>query len=348
MRSRGATTASPTAATASAPARSSRRSLVALAHGTNDAQKTMGVITLALISAGWQPAGSRDPSRGSSSSCAVAIALGTYMGGWRIIRTLGTGLTDVKPAQGFAAETSTAATILASTHLGFALSTTQVASGSVIGSGLGRRGSKVRWRTAGRIGVGWLLTLPAAGHRRRARSVRRARSASVGIILDTIVARRRHRGHLPAGRVATRSPPQRGERGRRLGPRREDQAQPQAQEEGGAVIDWLAFLLVLVSALARDGRRREHLLARPPPADRVGSHADRHPGGVHRRDRRRHARPRRRPPRRRRPRRRRRARSPTGRSARRSSAPGCASSSSASAAVVGIYLIVPVLHGFLN
>ena len=108
------------------------------------------------------------------------------MGGWRIIKTLGTGLTDVKPAQGFAAETSTAATILASTHLGFALSTTQVASGSVIGSGLGRRGSKVRWSTAGRIGVGWLLTLPAAGIV-GALAAFVASFGVVGIILDTIV-----------------------------------------------------------------------------------------------------------------------------------------------------------------
>jgi len=136
-------------------------SLVALAHGTNDAQKTMGVITLVLISAGLQAQGT-DPQFWVILACAVAIAAGTYTGGWRIIRTLGTGLTDIKPAQGFAAETSTAATILASTHLGFALSTTQVASGSVIGSGLGRRGSSVRWGTAGRIGTGWLMTLPSA------------------------------------------------------------------------------------------------------------------------------------------------------------------------------------------
>jgi inorganic phosphate transporter, PiT family len=137
-------------------------SLVALAHGTNDAQKTMGIITLTLVAAGLQESGD-EVQTWVIVTCAIAIALGTYMGGWRIIKTLGTGLTDVKPAQGFAAETSTAATILASTHLGFALSTTQVASGSVIGSGLGRRGSKVRWRTAGRIGIGWLLTLPGAG-----------------------------------------------------------------------------------------------------------------------------------------------------------------------------------------
>lgn len=138
-------------------------SLVALAHGTNDAQKTMGVITLALVMAGWQDAAHADPQLWVIFACAFTIALGTYVGGWRIIRTLGKGLTEVKPAQGFSAETSTAATILASSALGFALSTTQVASGSVIGSGLGRRGSKVRWRTVGRIAIGWLLTLPAAG-----------------------------------------------------------------------------------------------------------------------------------------------------------------------------------------
>jgi PiT family inorganic phosphate transporter len=138
-------------------------SLVALAHGTNDAQKTMGVITLTLIIAGWQSSENPDPQTWVIFACGITIALGTYMGGWRIIRTLGKGLTDVKPAQGFSAESSTAATILASSALGFALSTTQVASGSVIGSGLGRRGSSVRWRTAGRIMVGWLFTLPAAG-----------------------------------------------------------------------------------------------------------------------------------------------------------------------------------------
>lgn len=137
-------------------------SLVALAHGTNDAQKTMGVITLTLVASGLQESGT-GPHFWVIATCALAIALGTYMGGWRIIRTMGSGLTDVKPAQGFAAETSTAAAILASSHLGFALSTTQVASGSVIGSGLGRKGAEVRWGTAGKIAVGWLFTLPAAG-----------------------------------------------------------------------------------------------------------------------------------------------------------------------------------------
>jgi inorganic phosphate transporter, PiT family len=160
-------------------------SLVALAHGTNDAQKTMGVITLTLIAVGAQAAGS-GPEFWVIVVCAVAIALGTYMGGWRIIKTLGTGLTNVKPAQGFAAEASTAATILASSHVGFALSTTQVASGSVIGSGLGRRGSKVRWKTAGRIGIGWLLTLPAAGGV-GALAALVAHLGMVGIIIDAVV-----------------------------------------------------------------------------------------------------------------------------------------------------------------
>ncbi|TFC10783.1 inorganic phosphate transporter [Cryobacterium algoritolerans] len=136
-------------------------SLVALSHGTNDAQKTMGVITLTLIAGGVQSVGS-GPQLWVIVVCALAIAIGTYTGGWRIIRTMGRGLTDVKPAQGFAAETSTAATILASSQLGFALSTTQVASGSVIGSGLGRRGATVRWGMAGQIALGWVLTLPAS------------------------------------------------------------------------------------------------------------------------------------------------------------------------------------------
>jgi PiT family inorganic phosphate transporter len=137
-------------------------SLVSLAHGTNDAQKTMGVITLTLIAGGFQAAGS-GPAFWVIAVCALAIALGTYTGGWRIIRTMGTGLTEIEPGQGFAAEASTAATILASTHLGFALSTTQVSSGSVIGTGIGRKGASVRWNTAGRIAIGWLITIPAAG-----------------------------------------------------------------------------------------------------------------------------------------------------------------------------------------
>ena len=163
-------------------------SLVALAHGTNDAQKTMGVITLTLIIAGVQSPEHADPQLWVILACGITIALGTYMGGWRIIRTLGKGLTDVKPAQGFSAETSTASTILASSALGFALSTTQVASGSVIGSGLGRRGSKVRWRTAGRIMVGWLFTLPAAGAVGGVMALVVAWLGGWGILIDAVFA----------------------------------------------------------------------------------------------------------------------------------------------------------------
>jgi PiT family inorganic phosphate transporter len=163
-------------------------SLVALAHGTNDAQKTMGVITLALITVGWQSAEHHEPQLWVIIACALTIALGTYMGGWRIIRTLGKGLTDVKPAQGFSAETSTAATILASSALGFALSTTQVASGSVIGSGLGRRGSLVRWRTVGRIMVGWVLTLPAAAGVGAAAALVVVWMGWTGVLIDAVLA----------------------------------------------------------------------------------------------------------------------------------------------------------------
>ena len=136
--------------------------LVSLAHGTNDAQKTMGVITLTLITGGVIAPHS-DPPLWVIVSAGSAIALGTYIGGWRIIRTIGRGLTDIQPQQGFAAQTGSAATILASSHLGFALSTTQVCSGAVMGAGLGRTGAVVRWGTAGRMVAAWGLTLPAAG-----------------------------------------------------------------------------------------------------------------------------------------------------------------------------------------
>ncbi|MEU5692871.1 inorganic phosphate transporter [Actinosynnema sp. NPDC020468] len=136
-------------------------SLVSLAHGTNDAQKTMGVITLTLITAGSLPAGSRPPLW-VVLGAGLAIALGTYLGGWRIIRTMGKGITDIESPQGFAAETSAAAVILTSSQLGFALSTTHVCSGGVIGAGVGKRLAEVRWTVAGRMVVAWLLTLPAA------------------------------------------------------------------------------------------------------------------------------------------------------------------------------------------
>lgn len=136
-------------------------SLVSLAHGTNDAQKTMGIITLTLISAGALPAGSPPPAW-VIVSAALALALGTYLGGWRITFTLGKGLTDIEGPQGFAAQSTSAVVILTSSHFGFPLSTTHVCSGGVLGSGLGRQGAPVRWRLAGRMVLAWLFTLPAA------------------------------------------------------------------------------------------------------------------------------------------------------------------------------------------
>jgi PiT family inorganic phosphate transporter len=137
-------------------------SLVALAHGTNDAQKTMGVIVLALVAAGRL-----GPDAGVpvwvKIVCAAAIAAGTFSGGWRVIRTLGTRVTDLEPSQGFSAETASSVTILSSSYFGYPLSTTQVIAGGITGTGLGRSGSVVHWDVVGRMVVAWGLTLPAAG-----------------------------------------------------------------------------------------------------------------------------------------------------------------------------------------
>jgi PiT family inorganic phosphate transporter len=136
-------------------------SMVALAHGTNDAQKTMGIITLTLITAGVLAPNSGPPFWVILSS-GLAIALGTYAGGWRIIRTLGKRISEIHTMQGFAAETSAATVILVSSHLGFPLSTTQVATGAIFGAGAGRRLAAVHWGVAGQMVLAWLLTMPAA------------------------------------------------------------------------------------------------------------------------------------------------------------------------------------------
>jgi len=137
-------------------------SLISLAHGTNDAQKTMGVITLALIASGHWTSPDSIPFW-VKAVCAIAIASGTYLGGWRIIRTLGKGLVEIVPPQGMAADSASASVILVSSHLGFALSTTHVATGSILGSGVGKPGATVRWRVAGRMVTAWVITLPSAG-----------------------------------------------------------------------------------------------------------------------------------------------------------------------------------------
>jgi inorganic phosphate transporter, PiT family len=135
--------------------------MVSLAHGTNDAQKTMGVITLALIVNHTVPSGSSAPFW-VILSCGLAISLGTYMGGWRVIRTLGKGLVEIESPQGMAAESASAAVILLSSHFGYSLSTTHVATGSIIGTGLGKKGAEVRWNVAGRMATAWVFTLPSA------------------------------------------------------------------------------------------------------------------------------------------------------------------------------------------
>jgi PiT family inorganic phosphate transporter len=161
-------------------------SLVSLAHGTGDAQKTMGVITLVLITSGSLAHGSRPPLW-VILAAGLAIAAGTYLGGWRIIRTMGKGLAEIESPQGFSAETSSTAVLLASSHLGFPLSTTQVCSGSILGAGLGKRLAEVRWTVAGRMAVAWLLTLPAAAIV-GALAGRVADSGNLGVVIIAILA----------------------------------------------------------------------------------------------------------------------------------------------------------------
>jgi PiT family inorganic phosphate transporter len=136
-------------------------SLFSLSHGTNDAQKTMGIIFLALVANGNLSANDSVPTW-VVISAATAIALGTYVGGWRIIRTMGSRIIKMDPPQGFAAQAAGAAAIMSASHAGFPLSTTHVISGAIMGAGAGKRVSAVRWGVAGNIAVAWVLTLPAS------------------------------------------------------------------------------------------------------------------------------------------------------------------------------------------
>jgi len=151
---------------------------VAFTHGTNDAQKTMGIISLALISTGHLNADTFDVPTWVIVSSATAMALGTYAGGWRIIRTMGTRIAKLEPPQGFAAQSACAGILWTTAHLGFPVSTTQTISGSVMGAGASRRFSAVRWGIAGNIVIAWIFTLPTA--------------ALVGALMEAITT-------LPAG-----------------------------------------------------------------------------------------------------------------------------------------------------
>jgi PiT family inorganic phosphate transporter len=161
--------------------------MVSLAHGTNDAQKTMGVITLALIVNHSVPAKSNAPFW-VILACALAISIGTYSGGWRVIRTLGKGLVEIESPQGMAAESASAAVILLSASFGYSLSTTHVATGSIIGTGLGKKGAEVRWNVAGRMATAWLFTLPMAGLvGAGAYALAHAIGGDAGVIIDLII-----------------------------------------------------------------------------------------------------------------------------------------------------------------
>jgi inorganic phosphate transporter, PiT family len=135
---------------------------MAFSHGSNDAQKTMGIMTLALITAGVLPPGSPVPLW-VIVVAASAISLGTAAGGWRIIRTMGQKVVKLDPVHGFAAETTAASIILTASHFGMPVSTTHVISSAIMGVGSSDRLRAVRWGVAGDIVVAWIITLPAAG-----------------------------------------------------------------------------------------------------------------------------------------------------------------------------------------
>ena len=161
--------------------------MVSLAHGTNDAQKTMGVITLALIANGTLAAKSNAPIW-VIVCCALAISAGTYIGGWRVIRTLGKGLVEIESPQGMAAESASAAIILLSSSFGYSLSTTHVATGSIIGTGLGKKGAEVRWNVAGRMATAWLFTLPSAALvGAAAEALAHGIGGTLGVVVDLIL-----------------------------------------------------------------------------------------------------------------------------------------------------------------
>jgi PiT family inorganic phosphate transporter len=138
-------------------------SFVAFTHGTNDAQKTMGIIALALIVSGHLSEDFTRPPSWVIVSSALSMSLGTYAGGWRIIKTMGTRIAKIDPPQGFAAQTACAGILWTTAHYGFPVSTTQTITGSVMGSGATRGFNAVRWGIAGNIAIAWVLTLPAAG-----------------------------------------------------------------------------------------------------------------------------------------------------------------------------------------
>ena len=137
-------------------------SLYSLGHGGNDAQKTMGIIAVLLFSQGHLGDTFYVPFW-VVLSCQTAMAIGTMMGGWRIVKTMGSKITDLKPMQGFCAETGGAITLFMATYLGIPVSTTHTITGAIVGVGAARKASAVRWGVAGNIVIAWFITIPAAG-----------------------------------------------------------------------------------------------------------------------------------------------------------------------------------------
>jgi PiT family inorganic phosphate transporter len=133
-----------------------------IGHGSNDAQKTMGIIWLLLISAGVTSVDAAMPPSWVIVSCYVAIALGTMLGGWRIVKTMGQKITKLRPVGGFAAETGGAITLFTATAFGIPVSTTHTITGAIVGVGSAQRTSAVRWGLAGNIVIAWIITMPAA------------------------------------------------------------------------------------------------------------------------------------------------------------------------------------------
>ena len=136
--------------------------LYSLGHGGNDAQKTIGIIWLLLIATGSVAASDRQPPGWVVWSCYLAIGLGTLMGGWRIVKTMGQRITKLKPVGGFCAETGGAMTLFLATGLGIPVSTTHTITGAIVGVGAARRASAVRWGIAGNIVWAWVFTIPAS------------------------------------------------------------------------------------------------------------------------------------------------------------------------------------------
>ncbi len=247
--------------------------LVSLAHGTNDAQKTMGIIALALISTGHI-----DPNHfyvpfWVKLVCALAISLGTVTGGWRIINTMGNRITSIESPQGFAAEAASGSVILASSYYGYPLSTTQVVSGGVTGAGLGKK-QPVHWNVFGQMVSAWILTIPAAGIvAAGAWEIADifGDNSDVGCIvivaLTIVIAaapvdhQPTHRGHRQGPRPHQRHPRGRGRRGLRAHCRR---ARRRLKETdmlifGDPIIDWTAIWKIVARRPDRRMRRRRRL-----------------------------------------------------------------------------------------